>query len=243
MRACEPTVADFVEQGGVKVFYEVFGDGEPTIMLMPTWPIIHSRMWKAQVPYLARRFRVVTFDPRGTGRTERPSASESYGDLEQVADGLAVMDASGADRVVVVGACDRWGITLAAEQPERVIGLVTLAPWLPMGPADFPEIDFDAILDTDDGWAKENRHYWLRDWPGYVRFFMEEMLPEQHSTKQIDDTVAWGLEVDAETMLLVEDRPRFPATETEAEELCRRVRCPVLIVQGDHDLIIPPVWS
>jgi hypothetical protein len=40
MRACEPTVADLLEGGGVKVFHEVFGDGEPTIMLMSTWPVV-----------------------------------------------------------------------------------------------------------------------------------------------------------------------------------------------------------
>src|SRR2546425_4313137 len=79
MRARTPDVDGYVEQDGVKAFYEVFGeDHEPTLLLMPTWPIIHSRMWKAQVPYLGRHFRVVTFDPSGNGCSDRPPTDEPW---------------------------------------------------------------------------------------------------------------------------------------------------------------------
>ena len=40
---------------------------------MPTWSIVPSRMWKAQVAYLSRHFRVVTFDGRGSGASGRPA--------------------------------------------------------------------------------------------------------------------------------------------------------------------------
>ena len=56
----------FVECDDVKVGYEVFGSGVPTSLLLPTWTIIHSRFWKLQIPYLARHFRVVTFEVRAT---------------------------------------------------------------------------------------------------------------------------------------------------------------------------------
>jgi hypothetical protein len=54
MRACQPRSDGYVERDGVKVFYEVFGAGEPTVLLLPTWSIVHSRLWKMQIPYLAR---------------------------------------------------------------------------------------------------------------------------------------------------------------------------------------------
>jgi hypothetical protein len=50
MRACQPAVDGYVERDGVKVFYEVFGQGDPTVLLLPTWSIVHSRFWKLQVP-------------------------------------------------------------------------------------------------------------------------------------------------------------------------------------------------
>ena len=46
--------------------------GPTTVLLLPAWAIVHSRMWKLQVPYLARHFRVITYDPRGNGRSDRP---------------------------------------------------------------------------------------------------------------------------------------------------------------------------
>ena len=42
------------------------------MLLLPTWSIVHSRHWKMQVPYLARHCRVLTFDGRGNGRSDRP---------------------------------------------------------------------------------------------------------------------------------------------------------------------------
>jgi pimeloyl-ACP methyl ester carboxylesterase len=71
MRACQPVRDGYAGRGGVKLYYEVYGSGEPTIFLLPTWSIIHSRHWKMQIPYLARHCRVVTFDGRGNGRSGR----------------------------------------------------------------------------------------------------------------------------------------------------------------------------
>ena len=71
-RARYPDEEGFVERDGVRVFYEVYGDAPTTFMLMPTSPISHSRLWRGQIPYLSRHFRVVTFDPRGNGRSDRP---------------------------------------------------------------------------------------------------------------------------------------------------------------------------
>ena len=52
MRAREPDHEGTVERDGVRVGYDVYGTGEPTIVLLTSWAIVHARQWKAQVPYL-----------------------------------------------------------------------------------------------------------------------------------------------------------------------------------------------
>ena len=57
MRAREPDADGFVDRGPVKLHWERFGDGEPTVLFVPAWAIVHSRAWKMQVAYFARHFR------------------------------------------------------------------------------------------------------------------------------------------------------------------------------------------
>src|SRR5438105_9502612 len=102
-RARYPDESGYVERDGVRIFYEVYGSGEPTILLLPTWSLIHSRHWKMQIPYLARHARVVTFDGRGNGRSDRPQDAAAYAEREFAADTLAVLDATETEQAVIVG--------------------------------------------------------------------------------------------------------------------------------------------
>ncbi len=78
-RARYPDEEGYVERDGVRVFYEVYGQGEPTILLLPTWTIVHSRHWKLQIPYLARHFAGDHVRRRAaTGRSDRPPSPEAY---------------------------------------------------------------------------------------------------------------------------------------------------------------------
>jgi len=236
MRARYPDAEGFIERGGVKVGYEVFGAGEPAILMLTSWAIVHARQWKAQVPYLARHFQVITVEGRGNGRADRPGAAEAYRDREYVDDAIAVLDAIGVDRAVVVGLSvgGRHALQLAAWYPERAAGVVAIGaalPW-PLPPG------FDEARDTYEGWEKANRHYWLADYRGWVEFFMSQVFTEPHSTKPHEDGVAWGLDTTAETLLLTVPAVVEP-TDADAEAICRQVRCPVLIVHGDQDGIVP----
>jgi pimeloyl-ACP methyl ester carboxylesterase/predicted glycosyltransferase len=239
-RARYPDEEGFVERDGVRVTYEVYGEGEPTVLLLPTWSLVHSRHWKMQIPYLARHCRVVTFDGRGNGRSDRPTDAEAYAEAEFAADALAVMDATGTERSVIVGFSmgAQRGLLLAADHPERVEAAVFIGPAYYGGGRPLAErLDFswEDELDTKEGWAKYNKHHWLRDYEDFVRFFISRMFTEPHSTKPIEDAVGWALETTGETLVLTNEAPG-PGPE-ELRELARRVRCPVLVIHGSDDAI------
>jgi len=237
-RARYPDSSGYLKRGGVRLYYEVYGSGEPAIFLLPTWSIVHSRQWKMQIPYLARHCRVITFDGRGNGRSDRPETG--YGEAEFAADALAVMDATGTGRAVIVSLSvgAQRALILAGEHPERVTGAVFICPAVPLASPLDGRYPWDQVLETDEGWAKDNRHYWLRDYRGFLDFFFSQMFNEPHSTKPIDDCIGWGLETTAETLVATEIGAGL--SEEAARELCGRVHCPVLVIQGTADEITGP---
>ena len=246
MRARAPDADGFAEREGVELFYEVFGEGDrPTVLLLPTWSIIPSRFWKAQVPYLARHFRVITFDGRGSGRSGRPAGAAAYANEEFGADVVAVMDATGTDRSVLVAlSCGAaWAVHVAAAHPARVSGLLALAPSCGFAITN-PErqLPWDAELDTTEGWAKYNRRNWLEgDYDDFLRFFFGKMFTEAHSTKQIEDCVGWGHDIEPATLAdTTAGRLGCDGVVCRPlEALCPQVRCPVLVVHGSEDRVSP----
>jgi pimeloyl-ACP methyl ester carboxylesterase/predicted glycosyltransferase len=242
-RARYPDNEGYVERDGVRSFYEVYGEGEPTVLLMPTWSIVHSRHWKMQIPYLARHCRVLTFDGRGNGRSDRPSEPDAYREEEFAADALAVMDATATERAVLVSlsrGAER-SLLLAANHPERVDRMVFIAPALPLPPAT-PRLkaiqEFGERRHEHIGWGKWNRHYWVENYDDFLEFFFSQCFTEPHSTKQREDAVGWGLETDAEKLVATQLAPRLQDEES-VRELLSRIDCPVLVVHGSDDAVRP----
>src|SRR5436190_14004600 len=171
LRAREPDETGFVERDGVRTYWERFGDGDQTLLLLPTWSLFHSRHWKFQLPYFARHFRVLTFDGRGNGKSDRPLDPASYSTETFAADALAVLDATETDRTAVVGfsAGGPRALMLAANDPDRVSAAVFIGPAVALGETLPHRVRYswDERLDTTEGWAKYNRHYWLADYRGF----------------------------------------------------------------------------
>jgi pimeloyl-ACP methyl ester carboxylesterase len=255
-RARQPDETGFIQRDGVRVFWERYGDGSPTLLLMPTWSLFHARHWKLQIPYLARLFRVVTFDGRGNGHSDRPTDPDAYADTEYVADALAVLDATGTERAVVCGLSMGGGYTLrlAAEHPGRVMGAVFIGAAVQIldRPEGGPEVQVDPGFyepqAAEGDWRNYNADFWRRDFPAFAAWFVgEKIFSEPHSTKPIEDGISWTLETDAETLIAVEPGsylwppeewgPRNPF-EGRAVPFARRVRCPSLVIHGTDDRIV-----
>lgn len=242
MRPRNPDREDFIVRHGVKVAFSVYENKAPTILLMPTWSIIHSRHWKAQVPFLARHFRVVTFDGRGNGDSDRPTDPSAYGEQEFVADALGVLDATDTSKAVLAGVSvgAHWALLLAGHSPSRAAAVICIGPTTALAALPHPNrtgFPFEEELDTTDGWAKYNSHFWRRHYPDFAEFFFSQVFSEPHSTKQREDAVRWALETDPDTLIAIERAEIFD--DHFASTAQRGIRCPVLVIHGTADQITP----
>jgi pimeloyl-ACP methyl ester carboxylesterase len=232
-RARYPDAEGLVEHGdGVHVFYEVYGSDADTICLLPPWPLTSSRIWRLQIPYLSRHFRVIAIDPRGNGRSDRPRHPAAYGRAAHVADVLAVLDAAGVERAMLVSLSPRapLALALAVEHPDRIAAVAFVTPQL------WPEKEFVQPFRSPpqshyDGYEKWNRRYMTDHYEEFVEWFARTMFPHPHSTRQIEELIAHALETDGPTVVAA--TVGFDMYERdEALALAGQIRCPVLVTQN-----------
>lgn len=243
MRARKPDRTGYTVRDGVRLYWELYGEGETTVFFLPTWSIIHSRHWKLQVAYMARHCRVLVMDGRGNGLSDRPLDPKAYAEEDFAADALAVMDDTdtGSAALVSLSAGSRWALLLAAQHPERVTSAAFIAPEAPVrarhpGRAN-AMANFDRKQDEYVDWEKFNSSYWLRDHRGFLEFFFGRIFVEPHSTKPIEDAIAWGLETTPEVLAATIHGRTL--TKEGLIDLAQRVSCPVLVIHGDEDEVVP----
>jgi pimeloyl-ACP methyl ester carboxylesterase/predicted glycosyltransferase len=245
-RALYPVGEGLVERDGQRLFYEVYGEGEETLFLIPTWSLVHSRHWKMQIPYFARHFRVLTMDGLGNGRSDRCRDPQRYGAAEFARDCLDVMDATGTERAVMVSLSRGAGslLALARLAPERVAGAVFIGPLFPYTPSHLSFVSrslssslFQRRLPMYRWWARMNAVHWRQDYAQFAQWFISRCFSEPHSSKGIEDGVGWALDTDPETLIATMLNGGDRRT---LRGLAQNLDCPVLVVHGDHDRISPP---
>jgi len=121
--------------GDVNIAYQVIGDGPVDLVLVPGLisqvELLHELPgYTAALRRLARFARVITFDKRGQGLSDRISGAPS---LEQRMDDVrAVMDSIGSARAILMGFSEgaAMSVLFAATYPERVTHLVLVGAWV-----------------------------------------------------------------------------------------------------------------
>jgi len=247
-RSRYPDDEGHVERDGLRLFYEVYGEGEETLFLIPTWSLVHSRHWKMQIAYLARHFRVLTMDGLGNGRSDRCRDPRRYGPAEFARDCLAVMDATGTERALMASLSRgaQYLLELARLAPERVAGAAFIGPLFPYTPSHWSFLLNDQPLSRTfyrhspyRWWGHMNAARWRQEYPEFAEWFISRCFSEPHSTKGIEDGVGWALDTDPKTMIgtVLGD---IHSDRRTLRGLARNLDCPVLVLQGDRDRITPP---
>jgi pimeloyl-ACP methyl ester carboxylesterase/predicted glycosyltransferase len=248
MRALEPAGAGLITNpdDGVRIFYEVFGPPQArrTIVFAPAGAYAHSRVWKMQVPYFAHQgFRVVTYDCRGSGKSDRPKTG--YAPELLANDLLAVLDELEVERFALAGItwAIRWMGFIAARFPQRVSHLISVGSFPSLHstePLDDPEYirtymePFFAERSPEDpvDWYA----YDMRTrYPELVEVVAREDFCEPHSTKAIEDFAAWALETEPAYLIA----SCLEMTEGDPNDYFAKIQCPTLLIHGELDPAVP----
>ena len=198
MRAKLPVTDGYVDRDGVKIHYEVYGDGQRDMVFMPPWSIVHARVYKAQLPYFSERFRCIAYDGRGNGKSDRPAEVAAYALDNYVADALAVMDATGDGQGDPGGAFVRRDARLrpgrSSPRPRQRRHGPGRTPRGASGQLSLHGCRSTSLAERErfDGWDKYNRDYWPTNYADFAEHFVRNIFSEPHSTKQIEDGIWLG---------------------------------------------------
>ena len=221
---------------GVEIAYAVSGDGPPVVML-PSW-LTHleyqwrSVAWRPWLDALSTRYRLIRYDPRGCGLSDRDVDDLSFECW--VRDFTALVDALDLNRFALVGICQGGAIAIefAARQSNRVSHLVLYGTYargrnrrstIPLEPQKAK-----VMLEMMElGWAQEDH--------AFMRAFATQFQPEG----TIEHLRSWC------------ELQRLAASPANAVKLTRamfdvdvqasaaRIRCPTLVAHSDRDAAVP----
>jgi len=201
-----------IDRNGVKIYYEVHGDGPPLILTHGYSST--SAMWQGQVAALSRQHKLVLWDMRGHGQSDYPEDPAAYSEALTVGDIAALLDEVGAKTAIVGGLSLGGYMSLAfyRAHPERVAALL--------------------IIDTGPGFKKDDaREAWNRRAFDTAERFEREGLAVLQSASRERSTVshrdATGLARAARGMLTQRD--------ARVIELLPDIKVPSLIVVGADD--------
>ena len=180
---------------GVHIAYQSFGDGPVDILFVLGWVTHLELMWTE--PRFTRFFtrlasfsRVMVFDKRGVGLSDRVSEDRLPSLEVRMDDARAVMDAVGSERAVVLGVSEGGPMAMlfAATYPERAIALIafgTSACW--NDAPDYPYRSTDQELGELEEWRVRRERLWG------TKELARDFLAESFSPPLADDepTQAW----------------------------------------------------
>jgi class 3 adenylate cyclase len=123
-----PPQIRYARSGSVNIAYQIAGAGTVDLLMIPGWVTHlaldwHEPRWVGWFERMTAFARIIRFDKRGTGMSDRPLGIPTAD--ERMADALAVMDAAGVARAHVLGWSEGGplGVMVAATYPERVQSL------------------------------------------------------------------------------------------------------------------------
>ncbi len=222
-----------VQANGIDIYYEDSGQGHPLVLISGLGYTLWQ--WHRMIPGLAKHYRVIAFDNRGVGRTDKPAGPYSAEMLAEDTAGL--LEALGIEKAHVMGHSMGGFIAqaLALSYPEKVAKLILCAtnfggpnhvPVTPEAMAVLSDVSGDPVerfkrglmVSCAPGFAEAHPEI-IAEWIEYRAQNPIEPLPYQAQ-------MAIGL--------------GLLSAQASFEEKLPSVQAPTLILFGKHDKVVPP---
>ncbi|MER6468074.1 alpha/beta fold hydrolase [Streptomyces collinus] len=224
---------------GTRLHYSDWGDGRPVVLLGAA--MADSRMWEFQAPFLAGHgLRCVTYDRRGSGRSDIPWNGYDYdtlaGDLADLLDHLDLGDAVLVGYAVGGGECVRYLSRYGTARVAKLALVASTTPFLMRAP-DHPDGLEPELFDQVEEAIRTDRAAWLAalTWP----FFAGRPDPDPDDLPISRELADWliGMCRNTSPRAGTEIYRTLFSTDQRAETAA--VTVPTLVIHGTADLAAP----
>jgi 3-oxoadipate enol-lactonase len=221
-----------IKAGNINLNYDVYGEGEPLLLIMGFG--MPGAAWLPSLPFLAG-FKCIYFDNRGTGLSDKPDGPYTVPDMADDASNL--LKALDIPRAKVFGVSMGGMIAqeLTLRHPEQVVRVV-LACTMPGGPntkmasADVVEklMTGSKMMATDPDKAFD--------------VIMPVLMPQEFiaAHPEIKSLMVAGAKMMPPTPPATADRAMAGVSTFNAYDRLPQIKCPVMIVHGEADVLVPP---
>lgn len=219
----------------VKIFYQDLGEGKP-VVLIHGWPL-NSESWEYQLNELpANGFRVIAYDRRGFGKSDKPWGNYDYstlaGDLKALLDELDLHEVTLVGFSMAGGEVIRYLSLYGSERIAKIALVSSIIPYM-LKTDDNPEGVPQEMFDEFETQLRDDRPKFLATFG--KQFYGDSLLTPTVSSELLDWTQTMALAGSGKAT--IECLKAFSTTDFRNE--LSSVKVPVLIIHGEDDKTVP----
>ncbi|HUO04233.1 MAG TPA: alpha/beta hydrolase [Candidatus Binataceae bacterium] len=219
-----------IKAGNINLSYDTYGSGEPLLLIMGFG--MPGAAWLPSLPFMSG-FQAIYFDNRGTGLSDKPDIPYTVTDMAE--------DASNLLRALDIPKAKVFGVSmggmiaqeLTLRHPEQVVK-VALGCTTPGGPnAAMPSVEVLDILMTGSKLMGSDPE------KGFEKLMPVLVPPEFSASHPEIKMMMAGAKMFPPTPPETADRAMAGIMGFNAYDRLHEIKCPVLIVHGDSDVLVP----
>ncbi len=222
-----------IQTNNIELYYEIHGEGKPLVLISGLG--YSNWQWHKMVPLLAEKFKVIIFDNRGVGQSDKPAGPYTAQMLAQ--DTVGLLDALNIEKAVIVGHSMGGFIAqaIALDFPQRVEKLILCStnfggpnhvPVTPEAMKVLSDVSSDALTRFKNGLAVSTAPGWSEKNPAMIEEWIQWRVANPIEPVSYQAQLAIGL--------------GLMPTAAAFEEKLPRLNVPTLILFGAHDKVVPP---